>query len=141
MKWIINKTNKKQCLDYINEIKTDEKYTVEVKKLSRSDMQNNTEFMWYKEIALAKGDENPTDIRAYCKLHFGVPILREDNEEFRIAYDKAVKPLTYDKKLLVMVEPLDFPVTRIMTTDQMQRYMDCIQEFGYSVNAELTIPI
>ena len=141
MKWIINKTNKKQCLDYINELKTDEKYTVEVKKLSRSDMQNNTAFMWYKEIALAKGDENPTDIRAYCKLHFGVPILREDNEEFRIAYDKAVKPLTYDKKLLVMVEPLDFPVTRMMTTDQMQRYMDCIQEFGYSVNAELTIPI
>ena len=141
MKWIINKTNKKQCLDYINELKTDEKHTVEVKKLSRSDMQNNTAFMWYKEIALAKGDENPTDIRAYCKLHFGVPILREDNEEFRIAYDKAVKPLTYDKKLLVMVEPLDFPVTRMMTTDQMQRYMDNIQEFGYSVNAELTIPI
>ena len=141
MKWIINKTNKKQCLDYINELKTDEKHTVEVKKLSRSDMQNNTAFMWYKEIALAKGDENPTDIRAYCKLHFGVPILREDNEEFRIAYDKAVKPLTYDKKLLVMVEPLDFPVTRMMTTDQMLRYMDCVQEFGYSVNAELTIPI
>ena len=141
MKWIINKTNKKQCLDYINELKTDEKHTVEVKKLSRSDMQNNTAFMWYKEIALAKGDENPTDIRAYCKLHFGVPILREDSEEFRIAYDKAVKPLSYDKKLLVMVEPLDFPVTRMMTTDQMLRYMDCVQEFGYSVNAELTIPI
>ena len=141
MKWIINKTNKKQCLDYINELKTDEKHTVEVKKLSRSDMQNNTAFMWYKEIALAKGDETATDIRAYCKLNFGVPILREDNEQFRIAYDKAVKPLTYDKKLLVMVEPLDFPVTRMMTTDQMQRYMDNIQEFGYSVNAELTIPI
>ena len=39
-----------------------------------------------------------------------------------------------------MIEPLDLPVTRIMSVDQMQRYMEEVQEYGYSFGVELTIP-
>ena len=103
-------------------------------------MQNRTVFMWYREIAKAKGDETATDVRAYCKLHYGVPILREDNDDFREDYDQIVRPLSYENKLKIMVEPLDLPVTRIMSVDQMQRYMEEVEKYGYSFGVELTIP-
>ena len=32
-------------------------------------------------------------------------------------------------KLKIMVEPLDLPVTRIMTVDQMQRFMEDVQKY------------
>ena len=140
IKWTITKHSKQKCIDDIKSLDEDAKWLVEIKKHNRSEMQNRTCFMWYREIAKAKGDETATDIRAYCKLHYGVPILREDNDDFREGYDQIVRPLSYENKLKIMVEPLDLPITRIMSVDQMQRYMEDVQKYGYSFGVELTIP-
>ena len=140
IKWTITKHSKQKCIDDIKSLDEDAKWLVEIKKHNRSEMQNRTCFMWYREIAKAKGDETATDVRAYCKLHYGVPILREDNDDFREDYDQIVRPLSYENKLKIMVEPLDLPVTRIMSVDQMQRYMEEVEKYGYSFGVELTIP-
>ena len=140
IKWTITHGSKERCIEDIKNLDEDAQWQVEIKKHNRSEMQNRTVFMWYREIAKAKGDETPTDVRGHCKLHFGVPILREDNDDFREDYDQIVRPLSYENKLKIMVEPLDLPVTRIMTVDQMQRYMEEVQKFGYSFGVELTIP-
>ena len=140
IKWTITRHSKFKCIEEIKNLDEDAQWLVEIKKHNRSEMQNRTVFMWYREIAKAKGDETATDVRAYCKLHYGVPILREDNDDFREDYDQIVRPLSYENKLKIMVEPLDLPVTRIMTVDQMQRYMEDVQKYGYSFGVELTIP-
>ena len=140
IKWTITRHSKSKCIEDIKNLDEDAKWLVEIKKHNRSEMQNRTVFMWYREIAKAKGDETATDVRAYCKLHYGVPILREDNDDFREDYDQIVRPLSYENKLKIMVEPLDLPVTRIMSVDQMQRYMEEVEKYGYSFGVELTIP-
>ena len=140
IKWTITRHSKFKCIEEIKNLDEDAQWLVEIKKHNRAEMQNRTVFMWYREIAKAKGDETATDVRAYCKLHYGVPILREDNDDFREDYDQIVRPLSYENKLKIMVEPLDLPVTRIMSVDQMQRYMEEVEKYGYSFGVELTIP-
>ena len=60
----------------------------------------------------------------FCKLHFGVPILRM-GDEFREKYDRAVKPMAYEDKLTLMEW---FPVTSLMTTPQLSEYLEKVQD-------------
>jgi hypothetical protein len=90
---------------------------------SRSAAQNRTQFMWYMEAA-TQGDMTAQEYRAYCKLHFGVPILRAEDEQFRAVYDKVIRPLEYESKMELMMEPIDFPVTSRMTWDQKSQFLD-----------------
>lgn len=87
----------------------------------RSLDQNSASHCWYQEIADTLKENSAHEVKQFCKLHFGVPILRAENEEFRDVYDRAIKDtLTYEQKLKAM----DFiDVTSIMSTDQMGRYM------------------
>ncbi len=107
-------------------------FTVDVTKGKRRSVeQNRLQRLWMNEIAEQLGDQTPEEVRGYCKLTLGVPILRAENEAFRIAYDGNVRPLSYPQKLKLMMEPLDMPVTRIMTTDQKTRYLDgVVRHFG-----------
>lgn len=89
----------------------------------RSNKQNKTLRLWMGELE-AQGDMTAEQYRAYCKLHFGVPILREAHAEFQEQYDRIVKPLPYESKLALMMEPIDFPVTRLMTTAQEKQMLD-----------------
>ena len=101
--------------------------------------QNALSHVWYGQIAKESGDA-AIDVKAYCKLHFGVPILRGEDHEFRAGYDKLVKPLSYADKLDVMRW---FPVSSLMKQGQFARYMQDIQNhYGNqgivleSINAE-----
>lgn len=105
-----------------------------------STKQNKTQFMWFKEISEQKGDTTAQEVRAYCKLVIGVPILREQNEAFRIRYDEVLKPLSYEMKLSIMGEPFNLPVTSLMSTKQMSEYMDAIFRHFSSQGIVLTIP-
>lgn len=97
----------------------------------RSTAQNRLQNMWFKEIAEQKGDITAAYARAYCKLTIGIPILREQNEAFRIRYDEIVKPLPYEQKIAFMSEPLNLPVTSLMNTKQFTEYLDgIIRHFG-----------
>jgi hypothetical protein len=107
-------------------------FTVEiVKGRRRSVEQNRLQRLWTNEIAEQLGDRTPEEARGYCKLTIGVPILRAENELFCLAYDKLIRPRPYEEKLALMMEPIDFPVTRKMTTGQKTRYLDgIVQHFG-----------
>lgn len=88
--------------------------------------QNSLQRRWMQEIAEHMDGHTPEQIRGYCKLHLAVPILREENHEFRERYDAIIKPLPYEHKVAAMMEPLDMPVTRLFTTKQKTRYLDAI---------------
>lgn len=88
----------------------------------RSGEQNRLMWKWASEAGNQIG-ETPDEVQRRWKLHHGVPILREDSEEFRQFYDRALKSLPYELKL----EAMRFvPVTSEMKVRQMVRFMDAI---------------
>ncbi len=106
----------------------------------RSTAQNRLQHMWMKEISEQRGDITPAEARAYCKLTIGIPILREQNEAFRLRYDEILKPLSYEQKIAIMSEPLNLPVTSLMSTKQLTEYLEgIIRHFGQQ-GIVLTMP-
>lgn len=106
----------------------------------RTSEQNRLQRLWCNEIADQLGDTTAEEVRGYCKLTIGIPILREASEQFREQYDTAVKPLPYERKMALMMEPLDLPVTRCMTTKQKAEYLDGIQKHFAERGIVLTQP-
>lgn len=106
----------------------------------RSLKQNKLQRLWLGEIAEQLGDRTPEEVRGYCKLTVGVPILRAENEAFREKYDAIVKPLPYEQKLALMMEPLDFPITRLMNTKQATTYLDGVHRHFSEKGIVLTDP-
>lgn len=98
-------------------------FTVEwVQGRDRSGEQNRLMWKWASEAGQQMG-ETPDEVQRRWKLHHGVPILREDSEEFRQFYDRALKGLPYTLKL----EAMRFvPVTSEMKVRQMVKFMDAI---------------
>jgi len=116
-------------------------FTIELTKGARRSVeQNRLQRMWVNEIAEQIGDQTPEEIRGYCKLTIGVPILRAESEGFAEKYDRIVKPLPYEAKIELMMEPLDFPVTRLMTTAQKTKYLDGIFRHFAERGVVLTAP-
>ena len=107
---------------------------------SRTWLQNKLQRKWMIEVSEQLGDRSPEDVRAYCKLTIGVPILRHENDDFCEKYDRIIKPLDYATKLEMMAEPLDFPITRMMTTKQKTEYLDTVLRHFSEQGVILTIP-
>ena len=115
-------------------------YTVTVKEgRHRSVEQNRLQRLWMNEASEQLGEYTPEEHRAYCKAWFGLPILIED-EDFRQAYDETLRDLTYEQKIKIMATPIDFPVTRLMTTKQKKRYLDDVYVYFTSQGVKLTEP-
>lgn len=102
--------------------------------------QNKLQRLWVNEISEQLGDQTPEEVRGYCKLAIGVPILRAENEAFAAKYDAFIKPLPYEQKLAIMCEPLDLPITRLMTTKQLSKYLDTIYKMFTEQGLKLTDP-
>jgi len=116
-------------------------FTIDVTKGKRRSVdQNRLQRLWLNEISEQLGDMTPEEVRGYCKLVLGVPILRAENEAFAEKYDAHVKPLPYPQKLAIMMEPLDLPVSRLMTTEQSTRYLDAIYRHFVEQGLSLTEP-
>ncbi len=103
--------------------------------------QNRLQRLWINEVAEQLSDSEPEEIRGYCKLTMGVPILRAENEKFCESYDRTVKGLPYETKLAIMMEPLDLPVTRLMNTKQKTQYLDAIHRHFSAQGCLLTEPV
>jgi hypothetical protein len=103
----------------------------------RSLEQNRTQFLWAREAAEQRGDMTADEIRCEWKLHFAVPIMRAESDEFREIYDSAIKPLSYEMKLKLM---RTYPVTSEMTVKQMTGYLDTIQRECAEQGIRLTDP-
>ncbi len=106
----------------------------------RTTRQNKLQRKWTVEVSEQLGDCTPEEVRSYMKLAIGVPILRAENEAFRVRYDEVVKPLPYGVKLALMAEPLDMPVTRLFTTSQKKRYLDEVFRHYSEQGLVLTMP-
>lgn len=105
--------------------------------VKRSLSQNAIAAVWYDQID-KQLNQLPGSSRAFCKLTIGVPILRGEDEDFREFYDKALIRLQYEEKLQAMEY---VPVTRIMTKEQMTRYLEAVQilhaeQFGIVLESE-----
>ncbi len=141
-KFIKNDQDKQAVIELIQ--KSNKPITVTIEQGlqgKRSTAQNRLQRLWLSEIASdKKADMTAEEYRAFCKLYFGVPILRNENAAFRAKYDEKVKWRPYQDKLAFMAEPFDFPVTRLMTTKQHKQYLDAIYVHFTSQGFELTDP-
>ena len=106
----------------------------------RSARQNRLNRQWMLDIAGQIEGWSAEYTRGYCKLHFGIPILRADDEEFCREYDALVRPLPYEHKLKLMMVPFDFGVTRRMTTKQQTAYLDAVHRHFSEQGVALTDP-
>lgn len=93
--------------------------------------QNALWFAMYQRIAHMTQIGDVEDARRYCKLHFGVPIMRKADEDFRNAWNVSFLLLTYETKLELMgpcalFGPDGFPVTRLFDRAQGIAYTDKI---------------
>jgi len=113
-------------------------YTISIKKgIDRSLDQNRLAFKWYGEMSEQLSDMTTAEYHSFCKLHYGVPILRAEDDEWRDVYDTAIKPLPYEMKLRAIVL---MPVTSHMTTKQMTQYLDTIYTEFTGRGVVLTTP-
>ncbi|MHA7852229.1 hypothetical protein [Roseovarius sp.] len=106
---------------------------------ARTAAQNRLAQQWFTDISRQLGDQTHEDIRAECKLRIGVPILRAENEAFRLSYDRIMKHLPYEEKLAA-IKAFDLPVTRLMSAKQMTDFMDEMQREWIPKGIRLTDP-
>ena len=128
------------CVKYIAEHGGGKRVSITKISSKRSVEQNRTQRMWHNEAAEFLRDETAEEKRAYCKLHFGVPILRNEDDNFCAEYDRLIRPMAYEDKLSLMALPIDFPVTRLMSTDQKCRYLNQVEVHYRGLGVPLTEP-
>ncbi|MNJ24711.1 hypothetical protein D3C77_191360 [compost metagenome] len=93
--------------------------------------QNALWFAFYKRIAEMTQIGDAADARRYCKLHFGVQILLNNDQEFQQAWYRVMRHLPYEEKLAMMGDcklfgPDGFPVTSLFNRAQGIAYTDCV---------------
>lgn len=93
--------------------------------------QNALWFALYQRIAQMTEIGDAEDARRYCKLHFGVPIMRKADVDFFNAWNRSFLMLSYEAKLELMgpcalFGPDGFPVTRLFDRAQGIAYTDKI---------------
>jgi hypothetical protein len=93
---------------------------------SRTSEQNALIHKWFSEIATQKGDESMMDIKAYCNLTYGRPILIRDDAEWQAVFGYLFDALPHEKKIKA-IRVLDVPFTRRMGVKQLSEYMDHMQ--------------
>ena len=108
-------------------------------KSIRSSKQNSLQRKWLGEAG-EQGDQTAEEYRGYCKLHFGVAIMKYESPEWAQKYDEIIKPLDYELKMKMMMEPLDFPVTRCMSVKGKTQYLDQMKAYLESRGFILTQP-
>jgi len=93
--------------------------------------QNALWFAFYKRIAQMTQIGDEADARRYCKLHIGVQILLNDDQDFQEAWYRVMRHLPYEEKLAMMGDcklfgPDGMPVTSLFNRAQGIAYTDRI---------------
>ena len=114
--------------------------TIKEGEEKRRERQNRFSHEVYAQVARLLGDRSTSDVRAESKLHVGVAILRAHDEAFRAKYDQHIKPLPYETKLAVMVEPLELPVTSLMGVKVMAEYLTALLQYWDDRGASAMMP-
>lgn len=92
--------------------------------------QNALWFAMYKRVSQVL-NWHIDEARRYCKLHFGVPLMRNECADFRKSWNELLLHLSYEKKLELMganplLGPDGFPVTRLFNRAQGIEYTNRI---------------
>lgn len=145
-RWVKSEDDQALLISFIGNMELP--FTVTIEKgviAKRSTDQNRLQRLW-----LMEAEEQDTigltaeEYRAYCKLHFGVPILRNESDTFAELYDSKVRdrvpPYSYEQKLEFMAIPFDMHVTRLMTVKQHDKYLNMMHNHFTSLGMILTIP-
>jgi len=135
-------SDKNSLFNLLQEMELEYPIDVLIKRATkdRTSAQNNTQHQWYRD-AEAQGDMKAWEYKAYCKLHFGVPILRRDSLAYRQKYDLIIKGLPYEHKLQLMSEPHPYPVTSAMNVAQKSAYLDEVRNHFEGLGMQLTDPL
>lgn len=85
--------------------------------------QNALWFAFYKRIAEMTQIGDASDARKYCKLHHGVQILLNEDQDFQAAWYRVMRHLSYEEKLDMMGDcklfgPDGMPVTSLFNRAQ-----------------------
>lgn len=92
----------------------------------RSLDQSALTHVWYQQIARELQEDDALGWKCFCKLTFGVPILRTEDAEFKAFYDVTIKSsLSYEQKLAAMKF---MPITSLMMVQQLTKYADAMQK-------------
>ena len=126
-RWKFDPLNEHQVNAFLDELRlrwSDGKTVfVEFFKPTRSYSQNTMAFALYRQIA-DEAKKSMVEVKAECKLRFGV-VIRKSDPEWAELYDSAIKPMSYENKLLLMQE---YPITSGFTKEQFGQYLDTIIE-------------
>lgn len=106
---------------------------------SRSQQQQRLSFRWYQDISRQLGDQDSEDVRADCKVTFGVPILSADDDAFRSDWARSVGRFDYEGQR-EFVKRLQVPVTSLMKVPQMTAYLDAMHQRYVPQGIRLTDP-
>lgn len=107
--------------------------------VTRTSLQNRLAQRWFTDIARQIGDDTHEGVRADCKLQFGIPILRAENEAFRQQWDATFGRLNREVQREAVMT-FDLPVTRLMTVKQMTAFMNEMQRYWLRQGVRLTDP-
>ena len=102
--------------------------TVALATSASTEQQNHMQWALYRDIAAHVGDQTVNEIQCYCKLHFGVGILKAADPEFCEYYDAHFKGLTYEAKLKLM-EYLDITSRDEFKKPQMTEFLTEIVKY------------
>ncbi|MBJ2182223.1 hypothetical protein JC795_28990 [Pseudomonas veronii] len=91
--------------------------------------QNALWFAMYRRISEMTQIGDAADARRYCKLHFGVQILLNEDAGFQAEWYRVMRHLPYETKLAMMGEchlfgPDGFLVTSLFNRAQGVQYTD-----------------
>jgi len=88
---------------------------------TRSLEQNALSHALYGQIAAQLGDQSAREVKAECKLRFGIPILLEHDMDFAARWAAVERNLTWEQQLDLM-EYMD--VTSLMKVPEFSAYLD-----------------
>ena len=138
-RWVETEYDRKMLLRFIEKHKLPLSVDIQAER-HRTTRQNRLQRQWMNDIAAQTQGHDAEYWRGYCKLHFGVPIMRADSEAFQQIYDEVIRPLPYEHKLRIMTVPIDLPVTRDMNSKQRTAYLDAVQKHFAEQGIVLTDP-
>ena len=94
--------------------------TVEDKKKDRSSAQNRLSHKWYSVIG-KQTFESEKEVKNYCKLTFGIPIMIRDIEGFVGMWNIQTEKMTYEQEKWSMKF---MKLTSLLDVHQMSEYLD-----------------
>ena len=122
---VASERDRQEWFSKLEEFQKEHKYINCTASDRRSLDQNALVHVWYGDIAKSREGVTVVDVRRECKLNYGVPILRRDDEMLNWLYKNTIDRLREYEKRLILVD--SFQITSIMSSGQLMEYLTCME--------------